>query len=102
MITTGVRETSIQSYYQELPKMVARQRQVLDVLRIRDMTNREIMQATGLQINVVTPRCKELRDMGLVVEKGRVEDPLTKKTVTIWGLPDHGQLALFEERSVSL
>lgn len=59
------------------------------------MSNREIAVYAELPINSVTPRCKELRDLGLVVEKGRVEDPITKKTVTVWGLPCHGQLALF-------
>ena len=92
---TGVRETSVKAYYEELPKVGKRQQLILNTLRVRDMTNRELAAFVNLPINSVTPRCKELRELGLVVEKGKVEDPITKKTVTIWGLPSFGQLQLF-------
>lgn len=82
----SVSETSIKAYYEELPKIGNRQRQVMEALRHRNMTNRDIAKATGMPINAVTPRCKELRHFGLVEEKGRVVDPETRKTVTLWGL----------------
>lgn len=93
----SVKATSIRAYYDELPKIGARQRQVLDALASRDMTNREISRATGLEINTVTPRTLEMRKLGLVTEKGTIVDPVTRKRVTLWGLvsKDMQQVELF-------
>lgn len=82
-----VRSTSIRAYYDELPKIGARQRQVLEALAYHgNLSNREIAKMTGLEIATVCGRCFELRQAGLVKEYGTKVDPATKKTVTIWGL----------------
>ena len=63
-----------------------RQKQVLECLNLGNKTNSEISRETALPINCVTPRTKELRAFGLVEEKGRKRDTITKKLSIIWGL----------------
>lgn len=38
-------------------------------------TRRAISKATGIEINVVTPRVRELLDNGLLIEQGSTIDP---------------------------
>lgn len=89
-----IRHTSKLAWKDIQSKIGERQRQVLEVLRRGDMSNREIMRETGLEVNTVTPRVYELRKAGLVIEKGTKVDPETNRTVLVWGLAEE-QLAFF-------
>jgi predicted transcriptional regulator len=82
-LKTRVRATSIEAY-RDLKDLGDRQRQVLNALTFRDMSNLEISKVLGLPINAITPRVKELRDLGLVVEAGRKRCPYTGRSVTVW------------------
>lgn len=62
-----------------------RHRQICEALAIfGDMCNAEISQITGLPINCITPRVKELRESGFVKSKGI--DMWNGRQVMIWGL----------------
>ena len=88
-----VRYTSIKAYYEEIPKLSTKRRKILRAFVDGDMSNREASLLLNIPINQVTGRVLELRQMGLLVEKGREIDQMTKKLVTIWGLSlDNGQL----------
>jgi hypothetical protein len=80
-------ETSLEAYYSRvLPSLGEKQRTVLQFLRRRggDMTNAEIAQALAVPINTITPRCLELRTMGLVLDAGKRPCKVTGSTAHAW------------------
>lgn len=82
-----IQSTSIEVYLKEVyPNLRARQRPVLHHLRNAGgaHTNAEIAQALALPINHVTPRCLELRQLGLVLEAGRRRCRVTGNTAKTW------------------
>ena len=81
-----MRHTSIKAYYEILPKIGARQRQVLEALSSGPKTNRQISKMTGLEVNAVTPRTNELVKLGLVSSRGVIVDPESNKSVTVWSM----------------
>lgn len=86
------KDTRNESYY-KLTNVGDKQRTVLELLVKQDLTNGEIAKALGWPINRVTPRVKELREKGLVVEKGKILDVETNRSVHRWGVPlEDGQL----------
>lgn len=83
-----VRDTSRQAFATVIPFLGEKQARVLSVLRhTGPLTNNEIARELGWQINRVTPRVKELRDMKLVFEMGRRTCRVTGFNVLVWGLP---------------
>ena len=77
--------TSLEAFMSVLPELGDRQKQVLDVIRkIPYVCNYEISVILGLPINSVTPRVKELRDLGLVVCLGTKLDKVSNRNVMIW------------------
>lgn len=62
------------------------QARVLMTLRksSQSLSNRKLAMATNLPINVITPRCLQLRKMGLVMHDGRGYDHETNRTVNLW------------------
>jgi DNA-binding MarR family transcriptional regulator len=67
-----IQDTSLHAYALATQNLGAKQKQVLDALRFfPDATNAEIAARLGWPINRVTPRMKELREQGLVLEAGR-------------------------------
>ena len=48
------------------------------------MTNAEIAHGMGKPINEITPRCLELRKLGLVLESGRRRCKVTGNTAKTW------------------
>ena len=66
-----IQETSLMAYEGIKIKLGQRQRQVLSLLEgsKEPLANREIAHALGREINSITPRVKELRDLGLVEKK---------------------------------
>ena len=80
-----IQETSLESFMQILPELGDRQQQVLDCIRNHiSVSNREISSILGLPINSVTPRVKELRDLGFVVCCDIKKDEVTNRNVMCW------------------
>ena len=68
-----------------------RQAQVLAVIRSHyAISNAGISEELNLGINQITPRVKELRELGLVESAGSMIDNHTNRTVTIWKLTQKG------------
>jgi len=76
--------TTLESWIKIQPEIGRRQKQILDVLSIKPMSNREISKFTTLPINSITPRVHELRKKGLVKACGEVFDGQTKRNVIVW------------------
>jgi Predicted transcriptional regulator len=96
---TRVQDTSIEAY-RKLRNLGARQRQVLDLITAEPMSNMDLSKTLGVPINQVTPRTKELRDLGLVEARARKICPYTHRRVIVWGrakeLRISENLSLFE------
>jgi DNA-binding MarR family transcriptional regulator len=83
------RSTSINSYHdlQDSPKLGRLQKVVYEVIRTHGpVSNRNIARLAELEINVVTPRVKELRELGLVKEAFTAPDKKTHKQVIHWSM----------------
>jgi hypothetical protein len=82
-----IQATSLEAFMDILPELGDRQKQVLDVIRkIPLVCNYEISVILGLPINSITPRVKELRELGMVVCMGTKLDKVSKRNVMIWGV----------------
>lgn len=81
-----MRGTSILAYRSLSPSdLNNRQSQVLEALEEMGVaSNRELSEKTKLPINVVTPRCQELRKKGHVGVAYEDRDSLTGRMVTFW------------------
>lgn len=84
-------ETSIIAYHKKAPKLSERRRQVLGVIvKYGPITNRgilETLQNTTSEfwaINMITGRCVELRNQGLVEHAGYTVDDLSGCKVNLW------------------
>lgn len=81
----GVRQTSLEAYHDIKDSLGERQSEVLKCLQVLGVgNNRMIAERLGLAINSVTPRVKELRELGLVVEAGRSVCPYSKRRTIFW------------------
>jgi len=87
-----VQQTSLLSYFEELPDLGRRQREVLRAILLLNQqginpTDREI--AKFLQYadpNKVRPRRYELVEAGLIIEAGNKTCTVTHKTVMSWAI----------------
>jgi len=88
-----IQQTSLLSYFEELPDLGRRQREVLRAILILNQkyginpTDREI--AKFLQYadpNKVRPRRYELVEAGLIIEAGNKTCTVTRKTVMSWAV----------------
>ena len=85
----GMKDTSLMAYIEVHPTLGDRQARVLSLLeRGERLTNMEIAQALGWSINRVTPRVKELRELGLVKLDGYRECSVTGRTACLWTVTD--------------
>lgn len=94
---SGVAEESREAYrglVADPEGLAACQQLIVRALRAHPagLTNNELSRITGMRINVVTPRVKELRDMlhrdghPFVVRAGIRVDPYTNKPNAVWVL----------------
>lgn len=84
---TDMQQTSLDAYEKALEKLGDNQRKVYEVIRFFEYaTNSMIAQHLNWSINRVTPRVKELRDAGLVVEAFRTVCPITRNKAIYWKL----------------
>lgn len=81
-----VQDTSREAYDFIKPLLGERQREVLVVLEDSTvkLCNQDIADRLGWPINTVTPRVKELREMGMVEESHRAPYGPTGRTVMFW------------------
>lgn len=84
----GVSDTSLEAFFSLTPDALGqRQRTVYELLaKNKPMSNKEIAEILHWPINTITPRVKELRDMGLVVEYGVQKCPKTGRSEILWGV----------------
>lgn len=80
-----VRTTSLAAYESIQAELNTKQEKVFDALtQLGSMCNQEIADVLGWPINTVTPRVKELREKGLVVERRRAKYEPTGRTCIFW------------------
>ena len=83
-----VTETSKQSY-KRLTDLGARQIEVHRAIgELGTASNREIAKYLSRPVNEITPRVKELREYGFVIEHGKKWDNETRRNVTAWCVTD--------------
>lgn len=85
-----ITQTSILAYRSlNADKLNLRQKQIIEVLKtVKVVNNREISEKSNLPINVVTPRCGELRTKGVVEEAYKDTDKVTGRVSTFWKLAE--------------
>jgi len=77
-------QTSLLAYAQ-LEKVGVKQKMCYNAIkRLEHAANYDIAKDLGWEINRVTPRVKELREMGLVQEAYKSMHPITERTVIYW------------------
>lgn len=80
-----IQATSLEAWRVLQPQLGRVQKVVYDMIgRYPGCSNHDISRILGKGINCVTPRVKELRDMGLVVQCGCKVDDVTRKRVMVW------------------
>jgi len=77
-------QTSILAY-RKLENIGQKQLRCYDTIKsLGKAANYDIAMRLGQPINTVTPRVKELREMGLVQEAYKDRHPITHRTVIYW------------------
>lgn len=79
------RITSSESYH-KLKDLGRRQIQVLQALKKKPMSNRELSKFLRMPINQITPRTNELVNRGVVARHSIKYDKQTERNVIVWGL----------------
>lgn len=90
-----IQQTSLDSYYGEVvPTLGNRQKKVVEAFESQSFTNTELSRFLGWPINTVTPRVKELREKGYLIELTVRPCAVTGRMAKVWAL-DKKQLKLF-------
>ena len=80
-----IQETSLEAYYDIQHKLGDIQRMILNIIKTYpNVSNHEISNIINKPINCVTPRVKELRVYGLVIQGSTKVDRKTGKSVMTW------------------
>lgn len=86
-----MQETSRDAYDSIQPDLGAKQREVLDALKmLGPLCNADLSELLGWPINSVTPRVRELVQRGRVVEAHRGPGGATGRTVIFWSATTKG------------
>ena len=81
-----MQQSSLEAYQLITPVLPEKRYEVYQILLEHGpLTNKEIAEQLKWTINRVTPRVKELRDMGIVHRVDQVCDPESGITVNVWG-----------------
>jgi len=81
----GVQATSIEAYSDLLYELGEKQEVVLESIQQHpNVSNHDLSRILHWEINCVTGRVKELREMGYVLENGEKVDRLTGRKVMKW------------------
>ena len=79
----NVQQTSLEAYDMVVDDLGRRQQEVYNVIdEYRNVCNQDIAMILCLPINSVTPRVKELRDLGFVVHDGFKLNDNNKRVMT--------------------
>lgn len=79
-----IQQTSLLAY-RSLEKIGAKQKMCYNAIKtLNAASNYDIARLLGWEINRVTPRVKELREMTLVEEAYRDIHPITERKVIFW------------------
>ena len=81
-----IQSTSLFAYADIQGKIGPLQRQIYHCIEKHQtgINNRAIARETGIEINVVTPRVGELREIGLVEEAIKAKDEITGRLTIFW------------------
>ena len=80
-----IQQTSIEAYKEILPELGHRQQIVLDVIACHPgMSNHDIARFLNWEINTITPRVNELRELGVVDYHSTKVDRVTNRNVMTW------------------
>ena len=80
-----IQQTSLTAYDEVKTKLGEKQLQVYEVLKNLESANNMILaKKLGWEINRVTPRVLELREIGLVVQDCMRMCPITKRMTIFW------------------
>jgi len=83
-----IQDTSLEAYQILIPEIGERQQQIYNIIiKHPNVSNLDISRIAKLPINSITPRTKELRDKGLVIQTGVKKDHITKRTMMCWSVP---------------
>jgi len=84
--TKGVQDTSLAAFHAFSAEELGEKQQAVyyEIARHGPGSNREIAERMHLPINTITPRVKELRDMGVVMDSGKKHDDVTDQEVHVW------------------
>lgn len=78
-----IQQTSIEAYEIIFDDLGSRQKVVYEIIEeYNNVCNQDISMILGLPINSVTPRVKELRDMGFVVQSGFKVNDIGRRVMT--------------------
>jgi len=85
-----IQQTSLKAFQEIQPKLPECRRIVYETIKKadKDLTNMEIAARLGWSINRVTPRVKELREMGLVILSQVRKCRVTKNTAKAWKIKE--------------
>jgi len=79
----GVQGTSLEAFDLIFDELGSRQKEVYEVIESYcNCCNQDIAEFLGLPINSVTPRVKELRDLGFVCQNGFKINRLGRRVMT--------------------
>ena len=85
MVKHKIQITSLKAYADVLETLGDRQIQVYKAIKdLRSANNLMIAERVGLPINSVTPRVKELRDLGVVRAHHKAYCPKTQRLTIFW------------------
>jgi hypothetical protein len=80
-----IQDTSLWAYACATQDLGKKQKEVFDALRFfPDATNAELAARLGWPVNRITPRCLELRKMGLILDAGKRTCKVTGSTAHCW------------------
>ena len=80
-----IQPTSLEAYNILKPQLGERQKQVYNVIKLYPgVCNLDIRRITSIPINSVTPRVKELREKGLVIQNGYKIDRPDKRLTNLF------------------
>lgn len=83
-----VRDTSLSAYKEITADLCDKQRDVISAAASfeRPVCNAELATKLNWPINCITPRVKELRDRGVLIEAGKKPGPPAGRKVHYWRL----------------
>jgi DNA-binding MarR family transcriptional regulator len=94
-----MQQTSILAYQEAKKNLSRTQSQVYEAIEEHgEITNKQLAKVLGWEINSITPRVKELREKGKVVECYKGTD-ISGRVANYWGTPAQLEAWLAKQRA---